>query len=85
MQQRIRDLEGLLDFAVANPGVARDLKREPQRVAEMLGVELSEDEAILIAENLDIDLVLEAAETVNTMAQKVAQGIGLERFRGERS
>lgn len=83
--QRVRDIEGLLDLAAVNPGVAKGLKRDPRLVAEMLGVELTEDEATLIAENLDIDLVLEAAETANTMATKVAQGIGLQRLGGESS
>lgn len=83
--QRISDLEGLLQFAAVNPGVARELKDDPRRVAGMLGVELTTEEADLIRGNLDIDLVLEAAETVNSMAQKVAQGIGLERFRSESS
>jgi hypothetical protein len=78
--QRIRDLEGLLEFAVLNPGVARELKRDPQAVASMMGVELTDDEKARIAENLDIDAVLETADAADTMAQKVAQGIGLERF-----
>jgi hypothetical protein len=72
--------KGLLEFAVLNPGVARELKRDPQAVASMVGGELTDDETARIAENLDIDAVLETADAADTMAQKVAQGIGLERF-----
>jgi hypothetical protein len=81
--QRIRNLEELLDFAAVNPGLATAMKDDPRSVANMLGVELTDEEARLIGENLDIDLVLQAAEAVDSMAAKVAQGIGLEPFRGE--
>ena len=77
---RIRDLEGLLDFAIANPGVARALKRDPNGIAEMMGITLSEAEAARISENLNLEDMFENAETVDTLAAKVAQGIGLESF-----
>jgi hypothetical protein len=83
--QRIHDLGGLLEFAVLNPGVARELKRDPHRVADMMGVKLTDEEAARVSENLDIDAVLETAEAADSMAAKVAQGIGLERFGRESS
>ena len=83
--QRVRDLEGLLEFATLNPGVARELKRDPQRVADMMGVQLTDEETARIAENLDIDAVLETAKAADSMAAKAAQDIGLERFGRESS
>ncbi|MER5773800.1 hypothetical protein ABT144_05830 [Streptomyces sp. NPDC002039] len=81
--QRIRNLEDLLDFVTYNPGVAKELKKDPRKVAAMLGVELNDSEAELIAANLDIDAVLANAESADSMAAKVAQGVGLSRHQGE--
>jgi hypothetical protein len=78
---RIRTLEDLLETAAVNPALARSMKDDPQGVAQSLGIELSDEEARAISENLDIEMVLAAAEAVDSMAAKVAQGIGLERFR----
>jgi len=77
--QRIRDLEELLEVAAVNPALATSLKENPRHVARLLGIELSDEEADAISENLDIDMVLQAAEALDSMAMKVAQGIGLER------
>jgi hypothetical protein len=79
--KRIRNLEDLLEIAAVNPRIAENLKSDSRRVGELLGVDLTDDEAQLIERNLDMDLVLQAAEAVDSMAQKVAQGIGLETFR----
>ena len=75
--EHIHDLEGLLEFAIVNPGVARALKRDPRGVAEMMGVVISEEEAARISENLNLEDMFENARTVDTLAAKVAQGIGL--------
>jgi hypothetical protein len=83
--ERIRDLEGLLAFAAVNPGVARELKRDPRGIAGMMGVELSDEEAGRISENLDLEHMFETAEAADSMAVKVAQGIGLEQPRHEPS
>jgi hypothetical protein len=83
--ERIRDLEGLLAFAAVNPGVARDLKRDPRGIAGMMGVELSDEEASRISENLNLEDMFETAEAADSMAAKVAQGIGLEPPRHEPS
>jgi hypothetical protein len=70
-------LEDLLDFVIKNPTVARRLKDDARSVAEIFGLELSEDEAGLIQENMDMEQILSAAEAADSMAQKVASGIGL--------
>jgi hypothetical protein len=74
---RVRSLEDLLDFAINNPSVARRLKDDPQAVAEMFEIHLSDDQAALIQENLDLDRVFSAAEAADSMVAKVATGIGL--------
>src|SRR5436305_14171283 len=74
---RVRSLEDLLDFVIKNPTIARRLKHDPRSVAEIFGLELSEDEAELIQENMDMEQILSAAEAADSMAQKVASGIGL--------
>ncbi|MFM9632859.1 hypothetical protein [Streptomyces galilaeus] len=79
--QRIRNLEDLLDFVSYNPGAAKELKKDPRKVAAMLGVELEESEAELIQANLDVDALLANAKSADSMAAKVAQGVGLERRR----
>lgn len=80
--ERIRTLEDVLRLVAVNPELARAIKDDPQKLAASLGVELNDEEAQAISQNLDLDLVLEAAEAVDSMAQKVAQGIGLPRGRG---
>jgi hypothetical protein len=80
---RVRSLEDLLDFVIKNPSVARHLKDDPQTVAEMFAIHLSDDQAALIRENLDMEQIFSAAEMADSMAAKVAGGIGL-RSEGER-
>ena len=83
MPDRVRSVEDLLDFVITNPSVARRLKDDPQAVAEMFEIHLSDDQAALIRENLDLDCVFSAAEAADSMVAKVATGIGL-RSEGER-
>lgn len=77
MPDRVRSLEDLLDFVIKNPSVARRLKDDPQAVAEMFEIRLSDDQAALIRENLDLDQVFSAAQAADSMAAKVANGVGL--------
>jgi hypothetical protein len=74
---RVRSLEDLLDFIIKNPSFARRLKDDPQAVAEMFEIHLSENQAALIRENLDMECVFSVAEEADSMVAKVATGIGL--------
>jgi hypothetical protein len=73
----VRSVGDLLDFVIANPSVARRLTDDPQAVAEMFEIRLSDDQAALIRENLDLDQVFSAAQAADSMVAKVATGIGL--------
>jgi hypothetical protein len=77
VSDRVRSVGDLLDFVIANPSVARRLKDDPQAVAEMFEIRLSDDQAALIRENLDLDQVFSAAQAADSMVAKVATGIGL--------
>ncbi|HEY7873965.1 MAG TPA: hypothetical protein VIG64_02465 [Actinomycetota bacterium] len=79
----MRTIEDLLAFTLANPSVGRALQEDPQTVAKVFDIELTEEDASQIQANLNVDELAAAAETADTMAQKVAQGIGL--IRGESS
>jgi hypothetical protein len=79
MPEHVRSLEDLLRFVIDNPTVARVLKDDPARVAEIFGIELSQEEQARIRANLDLQGVLDLAQTADSMAAKVAAGIGLPR------
>jgi len=79
VSDRVRSLEELLDFVIKNPSVARRLKNDPHAVAEMFEIHLSDDQAALIRENLNLEQVFSAAEAADSMAEKVATGIGLRK------
>lgn len=76
--QQVNTLEKLLDVVTLNPGMASEIKQDPRKVADMLGVELTNEQVRMIAKTLDLDSVLQTAESANTMAMKVAQGIELK-------
>lgn len=74
---KIQTINDVIVLAASNPAVARQLKECPSDVAKLLGVELSEGEARLISQNLDIEHLLRFATETDSFAAKVAQGIGL--------
>ena len=75
--QTIDNIDDVITLAAKNPNFARQLKDHPSDVAKLLGVALSEKEAELISENLDIEQLLRGATGPDSFAAKVAQGIGL--------
>jgi hypothetical protein len=85
MSEPIRNLTDLFSLIVKNPTLAKHLKSDPRRVAEMFGVTLSEDEAAKISEKLDLNCILSLAKEVDSMAAKVAQGVGIQPSRGSRT
>ena len=78
MSETVTNLSDLFSMIVKNPTLAKHLKSDPRRVAEMFGVKLSEDEAKKIAEKLDLNCILSLAKEVDSMAAKVAQGVGIQ-------
>ena len=74
---KIQTLNDVIALAARNPALARQLKERPSDVAQLLGVDLSEQEAGLISERLDIEHLLRFATETDSFAAKVAQGIGL--------
>ena len=82
MPETVKNLTDLFSLIVKNPVLAKHLKTDPRRVAEMFGVTLSEEEAAKISEKLDLNCILSLAKEVDSMAAKVAQGVGIEPRRG---
>ena len=78
MSDTVTNLTELFSLIVKNPTLAKHLKSDPMRVAEMFGVTLSKEEASKISEKLDLNCVLSLAKEVDSMAAKVAQGVGIE-------
>jgi len=72
-------LSDLFALILENPNLAKHLKANPQTIAEMFGIHLSQEEAEKIRANLDIDAI--EATQITSMVAKVAQGIGLEDLR----
>ena len=77
MSGSVKNLRDLIGFAAQNPGFAKQLKADPQQVARMFGLELATEDAEKITAKLDIDHLLRFATDVDSMAAKVAQGVGL--------
>jgi hypothetical protein len=75
--RKVNNLVDLFSLAIANPALARSLKSDPRSVAQMFEVKLTDEEADAVSQRLDIDAILGAATTADSMADKVAQGIGL--------
>lgn len=78
MSEPVRDLTDLFSLIVKNPTLAKHLKSDPMRIAEMFGVTLSKEEATKISEKLDLNCILSLAKEVDSMASKVAQGVGIQ-------
>ena len=78
MSQRIVNLQDLLSLVIANPKMAKGLKDDPKKVAEFFGITLTADQAAKIQEKLDVDEILKASKAADSMAAKVAQGMGLK-------
>lgn len=74
---QVNDLNGLFSLILHNPTLARHLKSDPARFAEMFGISLSREDAARIAEKLDINVVAKFATEVDSMPAKVAQGVGI--------
>lgn len=74
---KVENLSDLFSLVLQNPKLAKYLKDDPNSVADMFGISLSEAEAKAIRSDLDVNLILAAATEADTMAAKVAQGIGL--------
>jgi len=77
MPESVKNLRDLIGFAAQNPHFAKQLKADPKQVALMFGLELTIEDAEKISANLDIDQLLRFSTDVNSMAAKVAQGVGL--------
>jgi hypothetical protein len=82
MSEPVTNLTDLFSLIVKNPTLAKHLKSDPMRVAEMFGVKLSNEEATKISEKLDLNCILSLAKEVDSMAAKVAQGVGIRSGRG---
>jgi hypothetical protein len=82
MSETVTNLTDLFSLIVKNPTLAKHLKSDPMRVAEMFGVKLSKEEAAKISEKLDLNCILSLAKEVDSMAAKVAQGVGIRSGRG---
>lgn len=78
MSETVKNLTDLFSLIVKNPALAKHLKSDPRGVAEMFGVKLSNEEATKISEKLDLNCVLSMAKEVDSMAAKVAQGVGIQ-------
>lgn len=76
---KIHTLTDLFALVLENPNLAKHLKAEPHTIAEMFGIHLSQEEVEKIRVNLDIDAI--EATQLDSMADKVAQGIGLKDLR----
>jgi hypothetical protein len=85
MSETVTNLTDLFSLIVKNPTLAKHLKSDPIRVAEMFGVKLSKEEATKISEKLDLNCILSLAKEVDSMAAKVAQGVGVRSDRGSGS
>jgi len=77
MPETVKNLTDLFSLIVKNPALAKHLKSDPKRVAEMFGVTLSNEEANKISEKLDLNCILSMAKEVDSMGAKVAQGVGV--------
>jgi hypothetical protein len=82
MSETVENLTDLFALIVKNPTLAKHLKSDPRRVAEMFGVTLTNEEATKISEKLDLNCILSLAKEVDSMAAKVAQGVGIQPGRG---
>lgn len=85
MSETVKNLTDLFSLIVKNPALAKHLKSDPRRVAEMFGVTLSNEEAAKISEKLDLNCILSLAKEVDSMAAKVAQGVGIRSQKRSRS
>ena len=77
MSDTVKNLTDLFALIVKNPTLAKHLKADPQRVAEIFGVSLSKEEAAQISQKLDMNAITKFAQEVDSMAAKVAQGVGI--------
>ncbi len=82
MTTKVNSLDDLLSFVIANPGIARELRSDPQRVAKLFGLTLTPDQIKRLSSNLDIAGIEHAAKEIDSMVAKVAQGVGLRASSG---
>lgn len=80
MADRIDSLEDLLELMIANPSMARRLRDNPQDIASLFDIKLSQEEQESISRKLDVEAIVRSAVTPRSMVMKVAQGLGLERL-----